>query len=447
MSPVALRREHLERIRAAALAAVEPGAAVAGALALDGASIRAGRETIAAAKGAAVRLVAAGKAAPAMAGAAASILGPRLTRGVLVTKRDHLAGHALPPSVRAIEAGHPAPDGDGIAAVAAIEALLSDGREGDVVVALLSGGASALLADPAEGISLADLAATTDLLLRSGASIVELNTVRKHLSRLKGGGFVRLAAPAAVVALVLSDVVGDPLDVIASGPTVPDTTTFADAWKVVERRGLASLLPASVVRRLREGLDGRVAETPKPGEPLFERVRTVVVGSNRLAALAAAREARRLGYAAQVVSTHVEGEAREVGRVVAALGRSILVDGDPFPAPACLVLGGETTVTVSGPGRGGRNQELALAAAIALDGIDGVSVMALATDGTDGPTDSAGAIVDGGTAAAIRAAGLDPVSALLANDSGPALDAAGAQMRTGPTGTNVNDLYVVLAEG
>lgn len=447
MSSAALRRERLERIRAAALAAVEPAAAVARALALDGARLRAGRETVTLAESAAVRLVAAGKAAPAMAESAAAILGPRLSGGLLVTKRGHLQGRSLPPAVRAIEAGHPVPDEDGLAAVSAIEELLSKGREGDVVVALLSGGASALLADPAEGVSLADLAATTGLLLRSGASIVELNAVRKHVSRLKGGRLSRLAAPATVVALVLSDVVGDPLDVIASGPTVADPTTYGDAWHVLERRALVGLVPESVRTRLRDGLDGKAAETPKPGDPLFARVRTVVVGSNRLAALAAAREARELGYGALVLSTHVEGEAREVGRVVAALGRSVVADGDPLPAPACLVLGGETTVTVRGTGRGGRNQELALAAALALDGTDEVSVMALATDGTDGPTDSAGAIVDGGTASAIRAAGIDPVSALAANDSGPALDAAGAQMRTGPTGTNVNDLCVVLAEG
>ena len=445
MSPAARRREQLERIRAAALAAVEPAAAVARALSLHGDGLPAGPCLVARAEAGSVRIVAAGKAAAAMTESAAAILGPRLGRGVLVTKRGHLAGRPLPPTVRTFEAGHPVPDEAGVEAVAAIEELLSGGREGDVVVALLSGGASALLADPADGISLADLAATTDLLLRSGATIVELNAVRKHLSRLKGGGLARLAAPAAVVALVLSDVVGDPLDVIASGPAAPDPTTFADAWSVVERRGLADLVPGPVLQRLRDGLDGRAAETPKPGDAVFGRVHVSLVGSNRLAALAVAREARELGYAAQLLSTRVEGEARDVGRIVAALGRSLVEDGDPFPPPACLVFGGETTVTVKGPGRGGRNQELALAAALALEGTEGVSVMALATDGTDGPTDSAGAIVDGGTAGAVRAAGIDPVAALLANDSGPALDAAGAQMRTGPTGTNVNDLYVVLA--
>ena len=441
------RREHLDRIRVAALAAVEPSRAVARFLSRDGSDLRAGDARVPLAADASVRIVAAGKAAAAMTAAAAETLGDRLERGVLVTKHGHLAGHPLPPTIDAFEAGHPVPDEAGRAAVVAFEEALAGRREGNVVLALLSGGASALLADPANPISLSELQATTGLLLRSGASIVELNAVRKHLSRLKGGQLARLAAPATVVSLILSDVVGDPLDVIASGPTAPDPTTFAEAWNVVERRDLADALPASVRVRLRAGVEGRLPETPKPGDPLFGRVHNVLVGSNRLAALAAAGEARALGYTTLLLSTFVEGEAREVARVVAALGRGVLAHGDPAPPPACLVLGGETTVTVRGNGRGGRNQELALAAALALEGTDGISVMALATDGSDGPTDSSGAIVDGATAAAIRAAGLDPASALAANDAYPALEAAGSQLKTGPTGTNVNDLTVVLVGG
>ncbi len=442
-----LRREHLDRIRVAAVAAVEPARAVARFLSRDGGLLRAGDASVPLAANASVRIVAAGKAAAAMTAAAAEILGDRLERGVLVTKHGHLAGRTLPSVVATFEAGHPVPDEAGRAAVAAVEEVLAGRREGDLVVALLSGGASALLADPAEPLTLPDLQATTGLLLRSGASIVELNAVRKHLSRLKGGQLARLAAPATVVSLILSDVVGDPLDVIASGPTAPDPTTFAEAWNVVERRGLADALPASVRVRLRAGVEGRLPETPKPGDPLFGRVHNVLVGSNRLAALAAVGEARALGYATLLLSTFVEGEAREVARVVAALGRGLLAHGDPLPPPACLVLGGETTVTVRGNGRGGRNQEVALAAALALEGVDGISVMALATDGSDGPTDSSGAIVDGATAGAIRAAGLDPAAALAANDAYPALEIAGAQLRTGPTGTNVNDLTVLLVEG
>ncbi len=438
------RREHLDRMRVAALAAVEPARAVARFLSLDGGLLQAGLAAVPLAAGASVRLVAAGKAAAAMTAAAAEVLSGRLERGVLVTKYGHLEGHALPRTIEIFEAAHPVPDEAGRAAVAAVEELLAGCREGDVVVTLLSGGASALLADPAEPITLSELQATTGLLLRSGASIVELNAVRKHLSRLKGGQLARLAAPATVVSLILSDVVGDPLDVIASGPTAPDPTTFAEAWNVVVSRGLVDALPPAVRAHLREGVAGRLPETPKPDDPLLGRVHNALVGSNRLAALAAVEEARALGYTALLLSTFVEGEAREVARVVAALGRGVLAHGDPVPPPACLVFGGETTVTVRGDGRGGRNQELALAAAIALEGLDGVSVMALATDGSDGPTDSSGGIVDGATAGAIRAAGLEPAAALAANDAYPALEAAGAQLRTGPTGTNVNDLTVVL---
>ncbi len=440
----ALRRTHLDAIRVAAVEAVEPGRAVTRFLSRDRDLLRAGDALVPLAGGASVRLVAAGKAAAAMAEATATVLGERLERGVLVTKHGHLGGRALPPSIAVFEAGHPVPDDAGREGVAAVEELLAGRRAGDVVVVLLSGGASALLADPAEPLSLADLQATTGLLLRSGAAIGELNAVRKHLSRLKGGQLARLGAPATVVALILSDVVGDPLDVIASGPTAPDPTSFADAWDVVERRGLAGALPEAVRRRLRDGVEGRLHDTPKPGDPLFDRVRNIVVGSNRLAARAAAAAARALGYETLLLSTFVEGEAREFARVAVALGRGVLAHGDPVAAPACLVLGGETTVTVRGNGRGGRNQELALAAALALEGLEGVSVMALATDGSDGPTDSSGAVADGTTASAIRAAGIDPAAALLDNDAYPALDAAGAQLRTGPTGTNVNDLTVVL---
>jgi hydroxypyruvate reductase len=442
---VNLRRKHLETIRVAAVEAVEPGRAVARFLSRDGDVLRAGDAETRLAKGASVRLVAAGKAAAAMAEAASNVLGERLERGVLVTKHGHLGGRQFPPSVAVFEAGHPVPDDSGRAGVAAVEELLAGRREGDTVVVLLSGGASALLADPAEPLALADLQATTDLLLRSGAPIGEMNAVRKHLSRLKGGQLARLAAPATVIALILSDVVGDPLDVIASGPTAPDPTSFADAWGVIERRGLVDALPAGVRQRLQGGVEGRIPDTPKPGDALFARVTNVIVGSNRLAALAAADAARTLGYETLLLSTFVEGEAREIARVAAALGQGVLAHGDPVGPPACLVLGGETTVTVRGQGRGGRNQELALAAALALDGIEGISVMALATDGSDGPTDSSGAIVDGGTVAAIRAGGIDPASALRENDAYPALAAAGAHLLTGPTGTNVNDLLVVLA--
>jgi hydroxypyruvate reductase len=276
----------------------------------------------------------------------------------------------------------------------------------DLVLCPISGGSSALLTLPVPAIELSDLQLLTTQLLRCGATIIELNTVRKHLSQIKGGGLARMAAPATVVGLILSDVVGDPLEVIASGPTAPDPTTFADAWSVLERYRLIDVAPKSILSWLRAGLEGEVPETPKPGDALFRRVQNVIVGSNRLAAAAASAHAEELGFNTLLVSTFVEGEAREVARVAAALAKEIARYGQPAARPACVVWGGETTVTVRGDGLGGRNQELALAAALALDGWPRVTLVALATDGTDGPPDAAGARVTGETVARARRPGL-----------------------------------------
>jgi glycerate 2-kinase len=406
-----------------------------------------------------VFVVGCGKATVPMTTAIVDILGERLTQGVIVTKYGHTTSIQHPASsiqypvfsIQIIEAGHPVPDENSMRGAQAVADLARRATERDLVICLISGGGSALLTLPVPGLSLADLQALTDALLRSGATINELNTVRKHWSRIKGGNLARLVAPATLVTLILSDVVGDQLDVIASGPTVPDPTTVADAQAVLERYGIrppsyppsrGEERPPSYPPSSGEGI---LQETPKPGDPAFERVQHVVVGSNRLAALAAVGRARQLGFNALLLSTYVEGEAREVARVAAALAKSVRAHGDPLPPPACLVWGGETTVTIRGEGRGGRNQELALAAALALDGWPGVLVMALATDGTDGPTDAAGAVVTGETVARAQALGLNPRAALEANDSYPFFDALGDLIRTGPTGTNVNDLLFALA--
>jgi hydroxypyruvate reductase len=315
-------------------------------------------------------------------------------------------------------------------------------------VCLISGGGSALATWPVEGVSLADLQVATDALLRSGATINELNAVRKHLDRVKGGGIARIAGAkrAQVLSLILSDVVGDPLDVIASGPTSPDSTTFADAWKVIESRGLAENIPSAIREHLLAGRRGEIQDTPKPGDALFERVQNVIVGSNRQAAQAAVKRAEELGFNALLLSTFVEGEAREVARVAAALAKEVVRYDQPVKKPACLVWGGETTVTVHGKGKGGRNQELALAAAIALDGWNGVLVKALGTDGTDGPTDAAGAIATGGTVVRARALGIDASVMLADNDAYHFFAPLGDLIITGPTGTNVNDLFFILVD-
>ncbi len=433
-------------IRSAALDAVDPGRAVRRVLRLDGGALHAGPSAFPLAPGGRLLLLAVGKAGAAMAEAAADILGGTLSTGIVVTKDGHAAGYRLPPTLRVFEAGHPLPDERGEQAARAVDALLANLDARDHVLALISGGASALLPYPVEGVSLADLQDLTGLLLRGGATIHELNAVRKHLDRFKGGQLARRAAPARVTALVLSDVVGDRLDVIASGPTAPDPTTFADAWNVLERYNVYNVAPPAALAALRTGLAGLRPETVKPGDPLFARVANHIVASNRAAALAAVRAAEALGYHALLLTTFLEGEAREAGKLAAALVRGELANADPLPRPACLVLGGETTVTVRGRGLGGRNQELALACALVLEGVPGWALMALATDGSDGPTDSAGAIVDGDTVERGEARGMDARGSLAENDSYPFLEAAGAQMRTGPTGTNVNDLLVILVE-
>jgi len=389
-----------------------------------------------------IALVAVGKAAVAMARAAEERLGPRIATGLAVTTGPAALDHAF---VRAT--GHPLPDERGLAAAAEVESLARSLGRDDLLLVLLSGGASALLPAPAEGVTLVDKAATTALLLRAGATIQELNTVRKHLSRLKGGGLARVAAPARVVALVLSDVVGDDLATIGSGPTVADPTTFAQALAVLERRGLVGDVPPAVRERLARGTRGDVSETPKPGDALFRRVTTRIVGSGRVSLIAAAREARRRGLRPFVLTTRLEGEAREAARVLVAILRERVEAAAPASAPVCLLASGETTVTVRGRGEGGRNQELAVAAAQALVNFPVPAVVAsLATDGVDGVSDGAGGIVDDTTAARGERLGLAPPGVFLdSSDTRNYLGPLGDLILTGPTGTNVADIVILIA--
>jgi glycerate 2-kinase len=392
-----------------------------------------------------VWVVGGGKAAVPMAAALWDILGERIASGVVVTKYGHVDPDLDTGSVEVIEAGHPVPDENGVVGARQMAGLLQGVDEHDLVLAVISGGGSALLTLPAGDLSLDDLQSTTQLLLRSGATIVELNAVRKHLSLIKGGGLARLAGGARAAGLILSDVVGDPLDVIASGPLSPDPTTFADAWEVLARYGLLERVPDAVRTRLKAGCDGEIGETPKPGDALFDRIQTTIVGSNRLAAQAAVEEGLNQGLNALLLSTYVEGEAREVARVASALAKELVHHNRPVARPACLVWGGETTVTVRGDGTGGRNQELALAAALALDGWPDVILVALGTDGTDGPTDAAGAVATGETISRAASKGLNARLHLEQNNAYPFFDALHDLIRTGPTGTNVNDLLFIFA--
>lgn len=388
-----------------------------------------------------VYVVGAGKAAAKMAGAVEELLGERISRGIVVVKR----GHSVPLSrIQISEAGHPMPDQAGVEGAARVGRLLEEATKDDLVVFLISGGGSALLPCPVEEITLEDKIQTTQTLLDCGATIHEVNTVRKHISKIKGGKLARLAYPATLVSLILSDVVGDDLDAIASGPTVPDTSSFADCLRVVERYELKEKIPPRVRAFLEAGARGEVEETPKAGDPIFQNVRNVIVGNNRMALEAARLKAEGLGYNTLLLSNRMEGEAKVVAAAHAAIAKEIITTGNPVGQPACVLSGGETTVTVLGKGLGGRNQEFALAAAAAIDGAEGVVILSGGTDGTDGPTDAAGGIVDGTTLQRGRDQGLDAADFLRRNDSNAFLSAVGDLLVTGPTLTNVMDLRLVL---
>ncbi len=376
-----------------------------------------------------------GKASPAMAEALEEIAGRQIDDGVIVTKYGHLGGRTFR-KIRAFEAAHPVPDENGLRAAQEILRLLEGAGEDTLVVCLISGGGSALLVSPAEGLTLQDKQGVTSALLRAGADINELNSVRKHLSRVKGGRLARAACPAGVVSLIISDVIGDPPDVIASGPTAPDGSTFADAVGVIEKYGLH--VPQRVAELLRKGVEGQLEDTPKEDDEAFSRVRNIIVGSNRMALMAAKDKAEALGIEAEVLTDSLSGEARDAALWLSEVARRVR------QRPLCLIAGGETTVTVRGRGKGGRNTELALWFAKEIEGRDGITLLAAGTDGTDGPTDAAGAIVDGNTARAAAASGLSPGDYLANNDSYTFFEQAGGLLITGPTGTNVMDIDIMV---
>jgi hydroxypyruvate reductase len=411
----------------AALAAVEPARLVRQRLFRAGAPLALGHQGP-------VIVLAAGKAALAMARAAAEIVGHACVAGIVVVPH----GGAAPLSGFAVlEAGHPLPDAASETAAARLLEQAAAADASTLVLVLLSGGASALLAAPAPGLVLADKQAVTAALLAAGADIASVNAVRKHLSRIKGGGLARAARHAAALwTLALSDVVGDDLATIASGPTVPDPSTFADAARVLAQRCAA--VPPAVRRHVERGCEGGITETAKPGDPVFAHAHAEVIGGNRNAVAAAADAARALGYVTEVVDEPLAGDAAAVGRLLAERLRGASRD-----RPHALIAGGETTVRVVPGGRGGRCQQLALAAALALDGGPGV-LLAAGTDGIDGPTTAAGACVDGGSVARARARGCDASAALAATDSHALLAASGDLITTGASGTNVADVVVAL---
>ncbi len=434
-------RKAAERIFDAAVRAVDPAEAIRRHMRREGSRLSIGPDSVDLDKVRQVVVVGLGKAGASMAGATEEILGDRISRGLVVTKY----GHVQPTkTIRLHEAGHPVPDDAGIAGAQAILDHVKGLTADDLVLVLISGGGSALTPAPVGGITLAEKQALTKSLLACGADIREMNTLRKHISRIKGGQLARAAAPARVFTLILSDIVGDPLDAIASGPTVPDPRTYADALGILDKYRIRGEIPASIRTYLEAGAAGQQAETPKPDDPLFGRVKSVMVASNIQALEAAEGEARRLGLTPLILSSFIEGETREVARMHAALAMEVRASRRPIAAPACIITGGETTVTLKGKGKGGRNQEFALAAGLDIAGMRDVVIFSAGTDGTDGPTDAAGAVVDGSTVERAKSLGLNPRAALDGNDAYPFFEKLGDLVITGPTRTNVMDVRLVL---
>ena len=389
-----------------------------------------------------------GKAVCSMARAMEDEFMDDIAGGVAITKYGHQCGKgsviANQERIRIVEAGHPIPDENGVKATGEIIRLLTDADDKTLVVCLISGGASALFVSPYEGIPLADKQKITEQLLRAGADIYELNSLRKHISRVKGGRLAEIASPAKIVSLILSDVIGDRIDVIASGPTAPDKSTFRDAIMVLEKCGLLEKAPKSVLHILKKGSEGLIPETPKERNAVFGNVENIIVGSNKTALAAARRKAEEIGLRTEILSSGVTGEAKDAGRWLARTAKDLKAKS--FKDAICLISGGETTVTVRGKGLGGRNMELALSFAMEIDGVGGITFLSAGTDGTDGPTDAAGAIIDGHTIRKARAAGLDPINYLNNNDSYRFFKKVDELFVTGPTGTNVMDVQIVLIE-
>ncbi|HDI31516.1 MAG TPA: glycerate kinase [Thermofilum sp.] len=392
-----------------------------------------------------VYVVGAGKATGGMAKAVEEVLGDRIKAGIIAVPEE-LVNDVKLSKIKVLGSTHPKASEKSVRAGKEIVNLVKNASEEDLVIALFSGGGSALVEYPVNGVSIEDIGEVSIALMNAGADIFELNTVRKHLSLFKGGWLAKHASPSSMLCLMISDVVGDRMDTIASGPTVPDPTTFKDALKVLKKYKLYDKAPRSVISYIEKGVKNEVPETPKPGDPIFKRVINRVVASNIISLNSMRRKASELGYNALILTSMLEGEAREVGKVIAGIAKEVKASGNPIPPPAVILAGGETTVTVRGKGRGGRNQELALSAALTIENLEGIAIASVGSDGRDGPTDAAGAIVDGTTAIIAKKRGLDPYIFLAENNSYEFFKAVGGHVTTGYTGTNVNDLIVIVVE-
>jgi hydroxypyruvate reductase len=393
-----------------------------------------------------VFVIGAGKASVPMARAIYELLGNQGTSIVIVTKQGYLGPNKpfIGDQGKIFEASHPIPDQRNLDASYQLISYIHAIRSDDLVICLFSGGGSSLMIKPSNGISLEHIQEATSILLSCGATIAEINTIRKHLDELKGGGLVKLLYPAQVISLILSDVIGDNLDLIASGPTVADSTTFQDAWAILNKYQIFDRIPPQICAHLLKGMSGKIPETIKPGDPILEKVQNVLVGNNTHSALVAANEAKSIGFNVRVLTTSLQGEASEVGRTISNSAKSVLNSPFFITRPVCLIAGGETTVTIKGTGKGGRNQELALGAVQELSGANQIILASLATDGEDGPTDAAGAVATNLTYTDGMAIGLNPSEYLEGNDAYHYFEPLGNLIKTGPTLTNVNDLVFIF---
>ena len=428
----------IARILAASIQAVEPGAAVARFVRRSGKWLNVAGRQYDLSKFQSVKLLGIGKAAVGMSTSLAALLGSHLDSGLVVTKHIPLVVHE---PLTILRGDHPIPGALSLEAGQKTVEFVSALGPGDLLFCLISGGGSALVTAPLEDITLEDIRAFTSVMLASGAQIDEINALRRRLERLKGGGLVRMANGATIISLILSDVVGNSLQAIASGLTAPDPTDQSLVLDVVEKYGLRAKVPASILSALVQ-----VPETPKPDDSIFEKVLNVIVGSGLLAAQAALSQAEADGFHPYLLRIDQQGEARQAAFELATFLRQVKKTGNPVPLPACIVVGGETTVTVKGNGTGGRNTELALAAVIELADFPDVMFVTLATDGEDGTTDAAGAVVTGESYRRAIKINLHPDDFLSRNDSYPFFAALDDLLKPGPTGTNVNDLVFLFIQ-
>jgi len=429
------------QVLSAALASVEPHKAVVSTLRRVENILQVGGMTHDLADYDNIHLIGFGKAVIAMAAGVLEVLGGEVNGGFLIAKHlDEDAGSSIPDSITVSRGNHPVPGEDTFRSSQALVAYCEQVQRDDLVIVLISGGGSALCSTPNEGITAADMQALTSALLACGAEIQEMNTIRKHVDRIKGGGLAQLLAPATVITLILSDVIGSPLNVIASGPTVLDQTSFTDVAGIFDQYQIWETIPQSISSLVIDGLQGLVTDTPKEGADCFMRVQNVLIADNAMACRAAQAACQAGGVIVHLMTTYLHGEAREVGKVLASFAHQIRHSGEPFPPPCCLIFGGETTVTLKGTGKGGRNQEVVLGAVRSLAGLPDVLLITLATDGEDGPTDAAGAWATGETFAEARVMGFSVDQALTDNDAYHFFEALNQIVHTGPSGTNVNDL-------